>query len=90
MRFDETEIRESLWALSADGTVWQINQHSGQAAPVIQLDDLPLAERRHLQQTMLWRWSQPPPDTQQIEERRPLYWLPSEQTSTPDVACTAE
>lgn len=50
---------ESLWALAADGMLWQINPLSCSAAPVLFLDELPQRERRKLQHHMLLRWSRP-------------------------------
>lgn len=50
---------ESLWALAADGMLWQINPVSCSAAPVLYLDELPQRERRSLQHHMLLRWSRP-------------------------------
>ena len=35
-----TQLSESLWAISTEGTIWQINPLNRCAAPVLHLDDL--------------------------------------------------
>lgn len=46
----------SLWSLSCDGVLWQINPISGAAAPLCSINELSLGEYRVLQREMLERW----------------------------------
>lgn len=47
---------ESLWAVSGEGIVWQINPLSRQAAPVLNLAELAPEPRLQLQQEMAQLW----------------------------------
>lgn len=50
-------MSESLWAISSEGTIWQINPLSRNAAPVLHLDELPARERLSFQQHVMRGWT---------------------------------
>lgn len=64
----------SLWALSTDGTLWQVNTRNGSAAPVIGLDELSPSARKTLQKEMVELWSG---TKKQVEEESQTYTVAS-------------
>lgn len=54
---------DSLWAVSREGVLWQINTRNCQAAPVAPASQLPAQDLKTLQQEMIHLWqavTQPP------------------------------
>jgi hypothetical protein len=51
------QMSESLWAISDEGIIWQINPLSRDAAPVLHLDELPARERLSFQQYIMRGWA---------------------------------
>lgn len=47
---------ETLWAISKEGVIWQINPLSRYAAPVLHLDELPPDDRQSLRHYMMQCW----------------------------------
>lgn len=53
-------VTESLWAISNEGTIWQINPVNGDAAPVLHLDELTARERLSFQRYVMQGWEGKP------------------------------
>lgn len=53
-------IAESLWAISNEGTIWQINPVNRDAAPVLHLDELTARERLSFQHYVMKGWEGKP------------------------------
>lgn len=59
--YEYEKLDQSLWAISQDGILWQINTRNCQAAPVAPLNQLPLHDRKVLQKEMIALWSKQHP-----------------------------
>lgn len=60
-KFATEDDCDSLWAISKEGTLWQINPTNLKAEPVMHLLDLSPVARVRLQAYMVQRWTQSPP-----------------------------
>ena len=62
----ECDVDESLWAISREGVIWQINPLSRYAAPVLHLDELAPHDRQNLRHHLMRCWRErgdpSPPD----------------------------